>query len=496
MQNTTRADSSEERFITLENVTLRVRDRHILTSTCWEIESNQNWAVLGPNGSGKSTLMRALIGDAPVVRGTIMRHHPMAQPDYIGYVSFELHQQLIAGERAYDEARYFSGKLNTHLTVRQLIKSARKKNKLSNKTPVNKILSIFGIEHLMDRSVRFLSTGEIRKILITRAVMQSQSLLILDEPFEGLDMHGRKRLKSSINSLMKTGVQVMLATHRLEHILPTISHIICLKDCRVFCKGPRAHILTSKNLDRLYGNKAMDTVTSQSFLPSDCIKRPTIIKIKNTTVRYGNLTVFKNLNWTVRKGENWAVVGPNGSGKTTLLQLITADHPQAYANEIYLFGRRRGSGESIWDIKQHMGLVSSEFQINYCKSIRVFEVVLSGFFDSVGLYQHTSSSQRNTARKWIERLNLSHLQDKRYDLLSYGERRMVLLARAVVKSPKLFILDEPCQGLDPVNRQLILELINDICSKTPTQLLYVTHHLTEMPSCIKHVFDLSRFSQA
>ena len=154
MQNTTRADSSEERFITLENVTLRVRDRHILTSTCWEIESNQNWAVLGPNGSGKSTLMRALIGDAPVVRGTIMRHHPMAQPDYIGYVSFELHQQLIAGERAYDEARYFSGKLNTHLTVRQLIKSARKKNKLSNKTPVNKILSIFGIEHLMDRSVR------------------------------------------------------------------------------------------------------------------------------------------------------------------------------------------------------------------------------------------------------------------------------------------------------------------------------------------------------
>jgi len=212
--------------------------------------------------------------------------------------------------------------------------------------------------------------------------------------------------------------------------------------------------------------------------------------VKHATVRYGTATVFNDLSWKVRKGENWAIIGPNGSGKTTLLQLIASDHPQAYANEIYLFGKRRGSGESIWEIKQHMGLLSPEFQISYRKPIRSFDVVLSGFFNSIGLYQRASDRQRTIAQKWVRRLKLLHLMDRRYDLLSYGERRMILLARAVVTTPEILILDEPCQGLDLYHRQLILELIDDICDKIETQLLYVTHHLNELPACITHRFDL------
>jgi molybdate transport system ATP-binding protein len=216
--------------------------------------------------------------------------------------------------------------------------------------------------------------------------------------------------------------------------------------------------------------------------------------MRNVTVQYGSQTVFKGLNWMVAKDENWAVTGPNGSGKTTLLQLITGDQPQAYANEIYLFGRRRGSGESIWEIKQRLGLVSSEFQIGYRKPLRAFDVVLSGFFDSVGLYRHASTLQRHVTRQWITYLGLRHLQDLRFDLLSYGERRMLLLARAMVKAPELLVLDEPCQGLDPANRRIILACIDTIAAQATTQILYVTHFSEELPTCITHHLDLTKFS--
>ena len=202
--------------------------------------------------------------------------------------------------------------------------------------------------------------------------------------------------------------------------------------------------------------------------------------------------MFSGLNWTVRKGENWAVVGPNGTGKTTLLRMITADHLQAYANDITLFGRRRGSGESIWEIKQRLGMVSSEMQINYRKPISAYDVVLSGFFDSVGLYCRADTRQRAVADDWVRRLKLTGLAHQRYDLLSFGERRMILLARAMVKSPDILVLDEPCQGLDPLNRSLILALVDHIGGHTVTQVLYVTHHLEELPRCITHTLKLGQ----
>jgi molybdate transport system ATP-binding protein len=215
-----------------------------------------------------------------------------------------------------------------------------------------------------------------------------------------------------------------------------------------------------------------------------------VIQFCNVTVQYGQKMVFKNLSWTVNRGENWALTGPNGSGKTTLLQMITGDHPQAYANEVYLFGRRRGSGESIWEIKQRLGMVSSEFQLGYRKPIRSYDVVLSGFFDSIGLYRFARQEQHKAAQQWIDLLDLSALQDQRFDLLSYGERRLILLARAMVKAPELLVLDEPCQGLDPSNRRLVRGCIDAIVAEAATQVLYVTHFSDEMPECITHHFEL------
>ena len=486
-------------FITFDNVTLRVRDRHILPATFWEIRERQAWAVLGPNGSGKSTLMRALAGEVPVVAGKIHRHHPLAAPGCTGYVAFETHRQLIAREQAADTARYFSGDIESYLTPKGLMAAQPGYRGQAGKNTRETVISTLGIGDLLDRPLRFLSTGEIRRILIARAIRQSRGMLLLDEPFEGLDAAGRERLAASIAVLLKSGIRVMLATHRLENLLPAFTHIIGLKAGQVCCTGPREAVLQPKFLERLYGLKApgsekgpaVSIPIPRSFNPG----RSAVVEIINAGVRYHGVSVFENLNWTVGRGENWSVTGPNGSGKTTLLQMITGDHPQAYANEVYLFGRRRGRGESIWDIKQRLGLVSSEFQVNYRKPIRAFDVVLSGFFDSVGLYRRVDAGQRKAAHSWMERLALLHLKERRYDLLSFGERRMVLLARAMVKNPELLVLDEPCQGLDPANRRRILALVDVIGNMPHTQVLYVSHHPEETPACITHHLDLALYQE-
>ncbi len=482
-------------FITFDDVTLRVRDYHILPSTNWEIKEGESWAVLGPNGSGKSTLMRALAGEMPVVGGTIRRYHPLAMPEYMGYVSFETHRQVIAREQAADAARYFSGDIESYLTPDGLMEIVGKDGKQSKGVTRGAIISMLGIEGLLDRPIRFLSTGEIRRILIARAILRSRGMLLLDEPFEGLDREGRNLLAASIDLLLASGVRVMLATHRMENLLPAFTHVIGLKAGRVFCSGPRDQMLTKESMDRLYdldaGRPENNTTTGHAVSINAGSDGFVVIEINNAGVCYRGVSVFENLNWKVRKGENWSITGPNGSGKSTLLQMVTGDHPQAYSNEIYLFGRRRGSGESIWDIKQRLGAVSSEFQVNYRKTIRAFDVVLSGYFDSVGLYRQANTWQVETAQTWLERLGLCHLKEKRYDFLSFGERRMILLARAVVKNPEILVLDEPCQGLDPANRKRILALVDVIGRQPHTQVLYVSHHPEEMPACITHHLDLS-----
>lgn len=494
----TSPDTSGNRFVTFDDATLRVRDRHILPSTNWEIKEGESWAVLGPNGSGKSTLMRALAGEVPVVGGTIRRYHPLAMPETIGYVSFETHRQLIAREQATDAARYFSGDIESYLTPNGLMEISGKEGKQAKGVTRGAIISMLGIKGLLDRPIRFLSTGEIRRILIARAILRSRGMLLLDEPFEGLDHEGRNLLATSIERLLISGVRVMLATHRMENLLPAFTHIIGLKAGRVFCQGPRDQMLTQESLARLYdldkGGPENNTATSHAVSADAGSDGSVVIEMKNAGVYYQSLSVFENLNWKVRKGENWSLTGPNGSGKSTLLQMVIGDHPQAYANEIYLFGRRRGSGESIWDIKQRLGVVSSEFQVNYRKPIRAFNVVLSGFFDSVGLYRRATTRQVITAQTWLERLGLCHLKEKRYDLLSFGERRMILLARAVVKNPEILVLDEPCQGLDPANRKRILALVDLIGRQLQTQVLYVSHHPEEVPACITHHLDLSIYN--
>ena len=480
----------------LKNVTLRIRDQLLLANTNWQIEKGQHWAILGPNGAGKSTLVRALTGDVAVVRGRISFLNDKTDRIHTGYISFEQHQQLIMREDHRDESRFFSGKVDPGTTAYDMLIDGDSESDRQI-ADVDRVAHKLRIEPLLEKSLRALSTGEMRRVQLARVLISAPEILILDEPFDGLDPSTRRDLTHLINDLMDDSRTVILVTHRQREILPNITHVLGVKNGEVVFQGGRKDILTPSRVEPLYNCEfstflALPPQTEQAT-PTTRAPDEVLVKLKNVTVGYGDTIILDNVNWTMKFSENWAILGPNGSGKTTLLNVISGDNPQAYANEVYLFGRRRGSGESIWDIKERVGIISSEFQIRYRKPITAFETVLSGYFDSVGLYRNATSMQKDTAERWMEILGIADLVDRTFNRLSHGQQRMVLLARSVVKMPMVLILDEPYQGLDRANRQRILDAIDVIGNRSGTHIIYVTHYPDEIPVCMTHML---RFEKA
>ncbi len=495
METTRPKEETEPPVIELQDATIRVGTTFLLHGTSWSIEKNQQWAVLGPNGAGKSSLVGSLTGKLSLARGKIIRRFPESVQNPIGYVSLELQQRLIAKEEEQDDARFFSGQIDSFVKARDIILP---QETFQGNIPhhFDRIAHVLEIGHVMERGIRFLSTGEMQKVLIARALMKSPKLLVMDEPFEGVDAHSRERMAEIIVELMKEHIQIILVTHRFEAIMPDISHVICIKEGKIFLKGKREEVLTPENMNRLYGvKKAQTSAIPKADWRMEALRKEapdSLLDFRNTTVKYGNLLVLDRLNWTMKWDENWMVLGPNGVGKSTLISLVIGDNLQAYANEIYLFGKRRGTGESIWDIKRRIGVVSSELQVQYRVRLSAYDVVLSGFHDSIGLYRRSSKRQRAVAHQWMDILGISDKEEQRFDQLSYGQRRMVLLARSMVKLPVILVLDEPCQGLDLSTRKMILDLVDYIGRETPAHILYTTHHKEEIPPCITDVLELKK----
>lgn len=488
MASSTDSASSGD-LIRLEHITLRVGGRWILPDTSWTIAQGQNWVILGPNGSGKTSLTAALTGEVPVVAGRRWRNPDAIRPQDIVRLSFETHQRLIARDEALDEARGFAGIDEQGLSIRFLLDATEAKPET-----VAAFIDRWDLFPLLDQPIRSLSTGEMRRFLIARTLLFNPRLLILDEPFDGLDASMRRYLADRITALVREGLQVILVTHREEEILPVMTHFLELGNGRVRHQGPLPREPRREKRPRKsdHVDENGGPGTSADTPPVSVRNGPPLIRMINASVSFEGRRILDNLNWNVYHGENWLVAGPNGAGKSTLLRLISADHLQAYANAIYLFGCRRGTGESIWEIKQRIGMVSSEFQVRYRKSLTGFEVVLSGFFDSVGLFRLAGRAQRKKAMDWLARLQIERLAEKPFDRMSSGQQRMVLIARAVVKDPALLILDEPCQGLDTRNRERVLAMVDHIGSATPTNLIFTTHHADERPPCMTHELQLAR----
>lgn len=511
---------SHRPFLTVEKITVRLRDRLILNNSSWQIHSDEHWAILGPNGSGKSTLVRSLWGGVPVQSGRIFfefvsqeaQTQLAPQKDEIGYVSFELHQSLMEYEALQEDLREYAGKAEEVTTARDAIFSGILANR--SVTPEDEerfraIVDQLGIQDLLLRGVTSLSTGEMRKALIARALIKSPKLLILDEPFDGLDGRSRATLAESINRLMTGSMRVILVVHRLEEIVPNITHVLLVKEGQLFMRGPKDEVLTSDNISNLYGFNLRLEKTNQGYHVSHeaekCDKAgktilardplqdvpEVLIEMKDTTVKYNDLVVLDHLTWSMKRGENWVILGPNGSGKSTIVRLLLGDNLQGYANQIMLFGKRKGSGETLWEIKKQIGVVSSELQIQYRKKMSAYDVIASGFYDSIGLYQYPTPDEKKIVDQWVQLLCIEDIAGQAFHQLSYGQKRMILLARAMVKSPALLILDEPCHGLDISNRRRILEVI-EMIGETPTHLLYITNHKEEILDSITHVMRLQK----
>ncbi|MBN1829890.1 MAG: ATP-binding cassette domain-containing protein [Deltaproteobacteria bacterium] len=487
------AASAERSLITFDNATLRLRDRWLLKDTNWTIGQGESWAVIGPNGAGKSTLLKAIIGDVPAVKGRIIRHVPEAMPQFIGAVSAEMIRRIIDRTEGPAGSRHFTSGDEIVLTVRDYIDGNGATGSLPLKIPSSPI-DLLNVGGLLDRELRFLSSGEFRKAAIARALAKNPRLLVLDEPFDGVDGTSAAMIRRMLNDLIGHGIQIILVTHRPEDLPPLISHVLALKDCRIFAKGRKDDLIADPQFHAaLYESPktAAHPARSRSGKCTAGDDSPAfLVAMKNATVRYGEIVVLNDLAWTMKRGEHWAIVGPNGSGKSILLSLINGDNPQAYANNIVLFGRQRGAGESLWDIKRYIGCVSSELQLRYPGRTPLEEVVLSGYFDSLGLFRRPTAEQRQQAHQWLNFIGLASKARVPFGHLSSGQQRLILIARAAAKSPALLTLDEPLQGLDRHNRTQILSAIDAIAADGDTSILYVGHRQNDMPSCITRILRL------
>jgi molybdate transport system ATP-binding protein len=438
-----------------------------LTDINWELEPHQVWAILGANGSGKTALAAAVSGEGEVISGEIT-----GVPSRRGIVSLEAQAVLIERERLRDDSD-LTDEVSAGTLVREILAEICEDQAL-----LSRLIEILKISPLLERGFRQLSSGEIQKVLLTRALTSKPDLLILDEPFEGLDAD-TVPLMRQIFQIESSKTAMVLVFNRCAEIPDFVTHIAYVENGRLLDtiaiddKSAMAHLSQLLHLKLSELNiPAADPGDNRPVLDSTS----PLVLIKQASVRYGNNTVFENLNWCITPGDHWQLTGPNGSGKTCLLNLITGDHPQCYNNDIFVFGYQRGQGESIWEIKQHIGYVSTALQWEYRVSISVLNVIISGFYDSIGLYSKPTDVQQQIARQWLQLLGMEDRSDRPFNQLSYGDQRLLLIARAMVKHPHLLILDEPCFGLDDMNRRMVLALIEKICAGSETTVLYVNHH--------------------
>jgi molybdate transport system ATP-binding protein len=499
-------------FLSLTNATFRLGDRLVFENTSLAFRRGQHWAVVGPNGSGKSLFGDALRGRLPLVHGDLQYHFKppegLSHEECIGHVSFEdrkanVHDTVV-------QSRWNSFEEEGALTVREFLSYERvmdinpfevsaehEKAKLSFERRFRRATSLLDVLPFLDRTLLSLSNGETQRVQLARALCIPLRLLILDEPSNGLDASTREHFRIVLNRLMQTPLRVLLITARIEELPARISRLLLVDECQIVTAGPRDHVLSQPEFRNVFKRRQK----SISLLKTRALESPQwnsdstheeLVRLRNVTVRYGAATILRDINWTVRAGESWALLGPNGSGKTTLLSLILGDNPQAYMNDVVVFGKQRGSGESIWEIKKSIGWVSPELHVHFDDSATCLEVVESGFHDSIGLFEPPTPRQRTAAKRWLKQFQLLRCANEPLFALSSGLQRMVLLARALVKNPRLLILDEPCQGLDSAHREFFVREIDALLRSGSVTAIYVTHRREEIPTTIRRVLRLSK----
>ncbi|WP_111638683.1 molybdate ABC transporter ATP-binding protein ModF [Marinomonas shanghaiensis] len=469
--------------IYFEKVTVNFDDRFTLSEIDWTIEPNQHWVITGTNGAGKSALAAVLAGVGEIENGTVI-----GLPKNVGLVSFEAQAELIAKELKKDDADIMDV-ISLGTPVHEMIFDYCQDTALAQA-----LVEKFGLSTLLDRAFRKLSTGETRKVMLIRALANRPDLLILDEPFDGLDVDTLAMLQDHLASIIDSTPMIMVL-NRFDEMPAFITHIAYVDKGKLTLTVDKSDENAFNELYQLLHLKTTDLNVPQADpankLPALDPSQP-LVRLNQATIKYGDTIIVDKLDWTIERGQHWQLSGPNGSGKTGVLSLITGDHPQCYVNDIFVFGFQRGKGESIWQIKQFIGYVSTSLQWEYRVSTSCKNVIISGFYDSIGMYSKSTDNQKKIADQWLTLLGMEDRADQPFNKLSYGDQRLLLIARAMVKHPPLLILDEPCLGLDDMNRQLVLALIEKICEDKETTVLYVNHHAEDQIKGIENYLGLKK----
>ncbi|MCQ2213185.1 MAG: ATP-binding cassette domain-containing protein [Bacteroidaceae bacterium] len=363
----------------------------------------------------------------------------------------------------------------------------------------DRLYEIFHLDQLVDKHIIMLSSGELRKFQLTKTLLTNPRMLIMDNPFIGLDVNARKQLHEFLTIITKeTSIQIILVLSKTDDIPSFITHVIPIEGMDM---KPKMTLQEYKDSLAPVPSQVLSDEKMQSILDmpysADAdteaeLGTKHVIDFKNVNIRYGERTILKDLSFTVMNGEHWALSGENGAGKSTLLSIVCADNPQAYANNIILFDHQRGTGESIWDIKKHIGYISPEMHRAYMKDVASVDIVASGLSDASGLYKKPKPEQRAVCEYWMDIFGIRKYADTSFLNLSSGEQRLVLLARAFVKDPSLLILDEPLHGLDMRNRRLVKDVIETFCKRKNKTMIMVTHYEEELPKNIDHKIFLKK----
>jgi molybdate transport system ATP-binding protein len=485
--------------LTINNARVRSKNKTLFKNLNLHIKKGQNWAVVGPSGSGKTAFLKTIRGDFFVSGGQILHHyydlykttHVVSDPlfshrNLISYVDVKHDFTNLSHSRDFFyQQRFNAGYANESQTVDGYLRDISSKETHAGPWNLERVISDFDLEPLRNKHLIKLSNGETKRLRIAAALLKNPFVLLLDNPLTGLDVQMRARFGELFRKISEEGTTLIMATSP-HQILDIITHVLVLSKELEAHPVPRSSF-SPENIDMSSEMPSLPTPQEMSGLWHERTSNSFdfLVKMDDVHVRYGNTKVLEGINWQIKPGERWALSGPNGSGKSTLLSLIYGDHPQAYANNIVLFDRKRGSGESIWDIKKNIGYMSPELLQYFPGNFTCQQVVESGFFDSIGLYRRVNADQMQTAFKWMKVMGISEEKDTLFSDVSATLQRLCLLARALVKNPVLLILDEPCQGFDNAQQKYFKALIDTIAEQSDMAMIYVTHHREELPECIE-----------
>jgi molybdate transport system ATP-binding protein len=467
----------KESFVSIENLNLKFQHNAVLKDLNWTIYRGENWQLSGTSGSGKTALAKIILAQQANIGELKINFNPNSNlPAQALFVeSWYQFKNLEGVANFYYQQRYTSQQAKEIITVgTELLQFGIEKGlTTSSLTP---ILAALNFSTFANSQLIELSSGEHKKLQLVKAIWLKPQLLIIDQPYTGLDSTSRKNLNSLLDELASEGVQLILIGNDTD--LPN-------------CINRFAHMQDGGLVASDFSLLQELTYTKQArSIPLFLKETPEyasndIVKMNKVNISYGEKRVLKNIDWEVKAGEKWLLQGHNGSGKSTLLSLVNGDHPQSYANDLHLFGNKRGSGESIWDIKQHIGLISPEFHWYFDNNATIWESIASGFYDTVGLFQNMPYTKRHQVDELVDFFDLTGIKNEKLVTLPLGKQRLALLARTIIKNPELLILDEPCQGLDQQQSIHFNQLVDELCSNGMT-LIYVGHFESQLPTNLTH----------